>query len=80
VDERPAARRRSPNGQKQQQGINWDSDLLAYSRDVVARIKRAYPEEPGGASLAALVDQAVRAQITAWEKKYNGGRAFPPLV
>ncbi|WP_433734925.1 hypothetical protein ACQP0C_41605 (plasmid) [Nocardia sp. CA-129566] len=40
----------------------------------------AYPNEPGTASLAALVDASVREKITDFEQKYNRGRAFLPVA
>jgi hypothetical protein len=76
TDERPAMRRRSDK--KKVQGINWDLDLLLYSRDTVIRLGRTYPEEDIS-SLASLVDIAVREKLTALERKYNGGRPFPPI-
>lgn len=76
TDERPAMRRRSDK--KKVQGINWDLDLLLYSRDAVIRLGRTYPEEDIS-SLASLVDTAVREKLTALERKYNGGRPFPPI-
>lgn len=76
TDERPAMRRRSDK--KKVQGINWDLDLLLYSRDAVIRLGRTYPEEDIS-SLASLVDIAVREKLAALESKYNGGRPFPPI-
>lgn len=78
TDTRPAMRRRGTK--RQQQGINWDTDLLLYSRDVVDRLRRAYPSEPGTASLAALVDQAVREKIADFERRFNNGEPFPPIA
>ncbi|MBF6358454.1 hypothetical protein IU449_28565 [Nocardia higoensis] len=76
IDERPAMRRRSDK--KKVQGINWDLDLLLYSRDAVIRLGRTYPEEDIS-SLASLVDVSVREKLAALERKYNGGRPFPPI-
>ena len=76
-DTRPALQRESDR--KQQQGINFDLALLEYAREAVAYMGRRHPEEAGSESLAALVDQAVREKITAWERKYNDGDALPQL-
>jgi hypothetical protein len=76
-DDRPALQRRSDT--KQQQGINFDLALLQYSRDAVTYMQRRHPEEPGVESLAALIDQAIREKIAAWEHKYNDGDALPTL-
>lgn len=76
-DTRTARDRRSDR--KQQQGINFDLDLLQYARDAVLYMGRRHPEEPGSESIAALVDQAVREKIAAWERKYNSGDALPQL-
>ncbi|MEV0361021.1 hypothetical protein AB0H71_33670 [Nocardia sp. NPDC050697] len=77
VDERPALQRRSQT--KRQQGINFDILLLEYARDAVALMGRRHPEEAGSESLAALVDQALREKLDKWERKYNDGKALPPL-
>ncbi len=77
ADDRPALARHGEV--KRQQGINWDLALLEYAREAVALIARRHPEEPGCESLAALVDQAVREKIAAWERKYANGEALPPL-
>lgn len=77
ADTRPAHARRGED--KRQQGINWDVALLEYARDAVTLMGRRHPEESGSESLAALVDQAVREKITAWERKYYKGEALPPL-
>ncbi|MEU4183613.1 hypothetical protein AB0H76_39090 [Nocardia sp. NPDC050712] len=76
-DDRPALQRRGDT--KQQQGINFDLALLQYMRDAVAYMQRRHPEEAGVESLAALLDQAAREKLAVWEKKYNGGKALPPL-
>lgn len=76
-DNRPALQRLSDR--KQGQGINFDLALLEYAREAVAYMGRRHPEEAGSESLAALVDQAVREKIAAWEDKYNGGDALPKL-
>ncbi|MFE3322869.1 hypothetical protein [Nocardia sp. NPDC059195] len=72
--------RHQRSNSKRQRGINWDSALLEYAGESVARLKRSHPAEPGTASLAALVDVAVRDKLTEFEVKYNNGRQFPPLV
>ncbi|MFI8977138.1 hypothetical protein ACIGO9_29945 [Nocardia asteroides] len=72
--------RQQRSSRKRQQGINWDSALLDYASETVARLKRSHPTEPGTASLAALVDVAVRDKLTEFEVRYNHGRRFPPLV
>lgn len=72
--------RQQRSSHKKQQGINWDSKLLDYAGETVARLKRSHPVEPGTASLAALVDVAVRDKLTEFEVRYNNGRRFPPLV
>lgn len=76
-DDRPALLRRSPD--KQQQGINFDVVLLEYARTAVIWMAHRHPEEPGSESLAALIDQAIRKQITEWESAHNGGKALPSL-
>ncbi|MGW5388178.1 hypothetical protein [Nocardia sp. NPDC003963] len=76
-DTRPALNRRSNN--KQQQGINFDTALLEYMREVVTYMGRRHPEEAGSESLAALIDQAVREKIDRWERKHNDGNALPSL-
>lgn len=77
TDHRPALARRSTV--KQQQGINFDLALLEYAREAVAYMGRRHPEEAGSESLAALVDQAIREKITAWERKYSDGESLPQL-
>lgn len=77
TDTRPAMTRRSLN--KQQQGINFDTALLEYMREVQAYMARRHPEEAGSESLASLIDQAVREKITRWERKYAEGDAIEPL-
>lgn len=77
ADTRPAMARRGD--EKRQQGINWDLALLEYAREAVTLMARRHPEESGSESLAALVDQAVREKIAAWERKHYGGEALPPL-
>lgn len=74
-DTRPARDRRGDR--KQQQGINFDLELLHYMRNVLMYMNRHHPEEAGSESLAALMDQSAREKITAWERKYNDGEAFP---
>ena len=76
-DDRPALQRHTDR--KQQQGINFDVALLEYAREAVAYMGRRHPEEAGSESLAALIDQAVREKIAAWERKHNGGDALPRL-
>ena len=76
-DTRPALQRESDR--KRQQGINFDVVLLEYAREAVAYIQRRHPEEAGSESLAALVDQALREKLTAWERKYNDGESLPRL-
>ncbi|WP_227985538.1 ParA family protein [Nocardia spumae] len=76
-DDRPALQRNSDT--KRQQGINFDLALLEYAREAVVYMNRRHPEESGSESLAALVDQAVREKIAAWERKYNDGDALPRL-
>lgn len=74
---RPALERHGDK--KQQQGINFDLALLEYAREAVLFMQRRHPEEPGVESLAALIDQAIREKIAAWERKYTDGKALPPL-
>lgn len=76
-DTRPALKRHGDR--KQQQGINFDLALLEYAREAVTYMGRRHPEEAGSESLAALVDQAVREKIAAWERKYSDGKALPTL-
>ena len=60
---------------KVQQSVNWDRELLEYSRDAVIRLSRSHPEA-GITSLAALVNTAVREKLTTLEAQYNGGKPF----
>lgn len=76
-DDRPALQRYTDR--KQQQGINFDVALLEYARKAVLYIQHRHPEEAGSESLAALIDQAVREKIAAWERKHNDGKALPGL-
>lgn len=76
-DNRPALQRHSDR--KQQQGINFDVALLEYAREAVLYMNRRHPDEAGSESIAALIDQAVREKIAAWERKHNDGKALPTL-
>ncbi|WP_280407483.1 hypothetical protein [Nocardia brasiliensis] len=76
-DDRPAMHRHGDT--KQQQGINFDLALLQYAREAVTYMGRRHPEEAGSESLAALIDQAVREKLTAWERKHSNGKALPTL-
>ncbi|WP_067574455.1 hypothetical protein [Nocardia acidivorans] len=76
-DARPALARRSER--KQQQGINFDQALLGYMRSAQDYMSHRHPEVPGTQSLAALIDQAVREKLDAWERAYADGKALPLL-